>query len=289
MNVTVPLHPRRQRRADELARRDPETDWQDIYRQLVLWEFSTEARSGFQVALYRPQAVPRMAAVLAGTGHIRANPGRRTIDTGIVILELIHGGFDSDRGTKMVKLMRALHNRPDIHQEDLTYVLNSLIVVPTRFIDKVGWRPLSQVEKTASWRWWYELGNRMGLEQLPESYENAEQQFDDYEAANLAPSTDGRQMTELILGAFANWVPKPLSAHVGQITSALIDNPQFSVAIGLEPARWPAVTFLRLLQGIRRTRQRLSPPEKEPGFVPGQVVEGVYPTGYDINKVGPLH
>ena len=94
----LPMHPRRRQRSEELARRDPETDWQAIYHQLVLWEFTAEARSGFQVALYRPQAVPRMAAVLAGTGHIRANPGRRTIDTGIVILELIHGGFDSDRG-----------------------------------------------------------------------------------------------------------------------------------------------------------------------------------------------
>src|SRR4051812_33670185 len=114
IRLSVPMHPRRRRRANALAQRDVQADWQEIYRQLVLWEFSTEARSGFQVALYRPQAVPRMAAVLAGTGHIQANPGRRTIDTGIVILELIHGGFDSDRGYKMVRLLQALHDRPDI-------------------------------------------------------------------------------------------------------------------------------------------------------------------------------
>lgn len=283
----LPMHPRRRQRSEELARRDPETDWQAIYRQLVLWEFTAEARSGFQVALYRPQAVPRMAAVLAGTGHIRANPGRRTIDTGIVILELIHGGFDSDRGRKMVRLMRALHDRPDIHQEDLTYVLNSLIVVPTRFIEKVGWRPLSASEKTASWRWWQELGSRMDIVELPASYEDAEEQFDRYEAANLASSPEGQQLTELILTAFADWVPKPLSPHLGQITSALIDDPQFSLAIGLEPARRPARTFVRLLHTTRRLQQRLSPPEKEPGFTPGQVVDKVYPTGYDINRIGP--
>ena len=128
----------------------------------------------------------------------------------------------------------------------------------------------------------------MNILQLPDSYEDAERQFERYEATNLAPSHEGQQLTELILTAFADWVPGPLSPHLGQITSALIDDPQFSLAIGLEPARRPARVLVRLLHATRRLRQRLSPPAKEPGFTPGQVVDKVYPTGYDIDKVGPL-
>lgn len=281
------LHPARRRRVREIAARDAGTDWQDIYRNLVLWEFPVETRGGFQVAFYRPEAVPRMAAVLAGTGHIKADPGRRTLDTGIVILEVIEGGVDSHRGRKMVRLLRALHDRPDILQEDLTYVLCSLMVVPTRFIDRVGWRKTLQVEQQATWRFWCELGDRIGLESLPSSYLDAEDRFDRYEAENLAASVEGRQLTQMIINAFASWSPRLLRSRLPEITSALIDDRRFSDALGLPPARRATTSAIRALYKVRRVRQRLAPPNAEPGFVPGQPVSGTYPNGYNLNEVGP--
>ena len=283
----IPLHPLRRRAIDAIAKRDPTTDWEDIYRQFVLQEFPVETRGGFQTAFYRPQAVPRMAVVLAGTGHIQSDAARRTIDTGIVILELIHGGFDSDRGQKMVRLLTALHDRPDIYPEDMTYVLNSLMVVPTRFVERLGWRPVLAVERIATWRWWCELGSRIGVDDLPDSYEIAEVLFDQYEVKNLAPSPEGQQLTGLITEAFASWMPRFLRPHLAEITSSLIDDPNFSQALGLPTARRRVSAPLDGLYALRRVRQRLSPPGREPGFVPGQTVTGIYPDGYDLDTVGP--
>lgn len=282
------LHPARRRRVQEIAAQDPETDWQDIYRNLVLWEFPLETRGGFQVAFYRPEAVPRMAAVLAGTGHIKADPGRRTLDTGIVILEVIQGGVDSPRGQKMVRLLRALHDRPDILQEDLTYVLCSLMVVPTRFIDRVGWRETLEVERQATWRFWCELGSRIGVASLPSSYLDAEDRFDQYEAENLAASAEGRQLTKMIINAFASWSPGLLRSRLPEITSALIDDRRFSDALGLPPARWATSAAISALYVVRRLRQRLTAPNRAPGFVPGQPVTRVYPDGYSLDEVGPF-
>ena len=132
------------RRAGQL---DPATDWHEIYRRLTLWELPAEARFGFQLAFYRPFAVPRMASVLQHTGHFRRDTVRRAYDTGLVIHEIIWGGVDSERGRRMVKLMNALHDRPDIHAEDMTYLLNALIVVPTRFMDRYGWRRVTADER----------------------------------------------------------------------------------------------------------------------------------------------
>jgi hypothetical protein len=283
----IPLHPQRRRKTEMIARRDPDTEWQDIYRQLVLWEFPVETRGGFQVAFYRPEAVPRMAVVLAGTGHIQANPGRRTLDTGIIILELIHGGFDSDRGQKMVRLLKALHARPDIYQEDLTYVLCSLMVVPTRFIERLGWRPILDVERVATWRFWCELGRRIGIDDLPDGYVDAEARFDLYEAENLAPSPEGRQLTGLIVKAFEGWMPGLLKPYLAEITSSLIDDAKFSDALGLPPARQRITLALNALYRVRRVRQRVSPPGHEPGFVPGQSVADIYPDGYSLDQLGP--
>lgn len=130
------LNRERARRTADLARMDPARDWHEIYRRLTLWELPAEARFGFQLAFYRPFAVPRMAAVLHSTGHFRRDTTRRAYDTALVMHEIIWGGVDSERGQRMVKLMNALHNRPDVHAEDMTYILNALIVVPTRFMDR---------------------------------------------------------------------------------------------------------------------------------------------------------
>ena len=283
----LPMHPARFRRVLATNARNPAAEWHDIYRQFVLYDFPAETRGGFQVAFYRPQAVPRMAAVLAGTGHIKADPGRRTLDTGIVILEIIEGGFDSPRGQKMVRLLTALHDRPDILQEDLTYVLCALIVVPTRFVDRMGWRPVLEVERVATWRFWSELGTRIGVEGLPTSYLDAEDRFDRYEATNLAASPDGRALTQMIVSAFARWMPKPLSPHLPEITSSLIDDSMFSDALGLPRPRRRTTAALNALYRARRIRQRLSPPSKTAGFVPGQTVGDVYPNGYQIDDIGP--
>ena len=75
-------------------------------------EFPREARLGFQLAFYRAFAVPKMARVLADTGHFKRDTMRRAYDTGIVIHEIIYGGLDSERGRKMIRLMNALHDRP---------------------------------------------------------------------------------------------------------------------------------------------------------------------------------
>ena len=84
-----------------------------------------------------------MANVLQRTGHFRRDTSRRAYDTALVIHEIIYGGVDSDRGRKMIKLMNRLHDRPDIHSEDMSYLLDALIVVPTRFMDRYGWRTVT--------------------------------------------------------------------------------------------------------------------------------------------------
>ena len=168
------VHPARTRRGAALAKLDPAADWHEIYRRLTLWELPAEARFGFQLAFYRPFAVPRMAAVLQQTGHFRRDTTRRAYDTGIVIHEIIWGGVDSDRGKRMVALMNKLHDRPDIHAEDMSYLLDALIVVPTRFMDRWGWRGVTDAEREATWRFCDVLGERMGIADRATSYADAE-------------------------------------------------------------------------------------------------------------------
>lgn len=281
------VHPERTRRTLEQQARDPATEWHEIYQRLVLWELPAEARLGFQLAFYRPFAVPRMAKILAETGHFRRDTTRRAYDTGLVIHEIIAGGPDSPRGQRMVRLMNALHDRPDIHQEDMTYILNSLIVIPTRFMDTYGWRLVSDSERDATWRSYDHLSERMMITNRPSSYADAENMLDQYEAEHLHPSAEGRTLTQSAIAALRNRLPRPARPFAAQITGALIGDDRARWALGLPTARLGLTALVRLGSALRQARTRRKPPPSEPSFRPGQPAGSIYPHGYTLDQLGP--
>ena len=281
------LHPERARRTLEQQARDPAAEWHEIYQRLVLWELPAEARLGFQLAFYRPFAVPRMAKILAETGHFRRDTTRRAYDTGLVIHEIIAGGPDSPRGQRMVRLMNALHDRPDIRQEDLTYILNALIVIPTRFMDRHGWRLVSDSEREATWRFYHQLGERMKITKLPSSYTDAETMLDAYEADQLQPSPEGLVLTASAIAALRDRLPRPIRAIAAQITGVLVGDDRARWALGLPAPRGWLTGPVRLGSALRRARVRQTPPPREPSFRPGQPAGSVYPHGYTLDQLGP--
>jgi len=281
------INDERARRTAELAGLDPTVDWHEIYKRLTLWELPSEARFGFQLAFYRPFAVPRMAAVLQETGHFRRDTTRRAYDTALVIHEIIWGGVDSERGQRMVSLMNKLHDRPDIHAEDMTYILNALIVVPTRFMDRYGWRRVSEAERVATWRFYDALGERMSIAGRPASYAEADQQLLDYEARHLAPSPAGAELTAAVLATLRDRIPPPARPIAPQISSSLVGDPAVSRALSLPAPRSWAVTTLRLGAAARRQLQRRRPPPQKPSFWPGRPAGQLYPAGYTLDQLGP--
>lgn len=281
------LHPGRPRRSIDLNRLDPTIDWHEIYRQLTLWELPSEARFGFQLAFYRPFAVPRMAAVLQSTGHFQRDTRRRAYDTGLVMHEIIWGGVDSERGERMVRLMNALHRRPDIHAEDMTYILNALIVVPTRFMNRYGWRKVTDAELTATWRFYDVLGERMGIACRPSSYVDAEQRLTGYEVRQLQPSQEGAALTAAVLKTLRDRLPRLARPLAAQITSALVGDPAVSRALSLPPPDAKLGRVLEVGAAGRRLYERHRSPPQQPSFWPGRPAGTVYPQGYTLDQLGP--
>lgn len=281
------LNRERARRSADLAQMDPTRDWHEIYRRLTLWELPAEARFGFQLAFYRPFAVPRMAAVLQRTGHFRRDTTRRAFDTALVMHEIIWGGVDSERGQRMVNLMNALHDRPDVNAEDMTYILNALIVVPTRFMDRYAWRTVTEDERIATWRFYDVLGERMHIADRSASYQDAEQRLCQYEAEFARPSPDGAALTAAVLATLRDRLPRPARPFAGQITSSLVGDALVSHALGLPAPNSTLSRTLALGAAGRRQHQRRQPPKEEPSFWPGRPAGAVYPRGYTLDQLGP--
>lgn len=265
----------------------PDADSAQVYRDMVLYTFATEIRAGFFIAYYRNFAIPSIARTLASRGETAARPMKRSYDTGIVIHELIVNGFDSERGQKMLDLLRRVHQGVPGSGEDFLYPLMTLLVIPLRWIEAHGWRQLTERERDAALEFYTELGARMGLDPVPATYAEAAAFMDDYESRNLAASPEGAGLLNATAAALAVRLPGPLKSKTTGVIALLMDKPEIVPALGLKPApAWLRRVFHALLK-VRAIITRALPVSSRPSFTPGTSGSSVYPDGYKLEDLGP--
>jgi hypothetical protein len=238
------------------------------------------------MALYRTFAIPRIAELLHHTGEIERHPAKRSMDTGLLMYELIDGGVESDRGREVIRALNRMHRRWPILEEDYAYVLTTFIVVPARWSAAHGLRPYTPEEETAATVFYREVGRRMGIRALPASYDEAAQLLDSYEASHLAWSAAGAALMASADDALKVLLPRPLRGASSTLTGVMLDD-RMCDALGVRRPPWPARwTFARMMDLRRaKARHRRRPPTA-PIFTPGVSGSAVYPTGYRLTDLG---
>jgi hypothetical protein len=270
-------------------RRPPELDLataERVYHRLALLDLVQDVRIGLQLAFYRTFAVPRIARLLVDTGEIHAQPHKRSIDTGLFMYELIEAGFDSPRGRDVVRGLNRMHQRWHIRQEDYRYVLLCLMVVPTRWVNSYAPRDLTVEEIQATVVFYRELGRRMNIADLPETYVAAETVFDDYEARNVGYSDAGRTLMYETRGVMAEQLPWLLKRGAPLFTRLVLDD-YVADAVGVRRAPPGTRVAGRAVRRVRTLAYSVHRDRRESYFTPGRKVNGVYPDGYRFDELGP--
>jgi hypothetical protein len=280
-------HPGRRERLAAIEAMDVELDYEAMYRQTAMVELPWELRFGWNLAFYRPFAVPRMAELLAESGEIETHTVKRAHDTGLMMYELFEHGLDHPRAREVIRRLNRMHRRWDIPQDDYRYILASFAVVPTRFADRYGWRPVARIEREATWRFYAELGARMAIRDIPGSYAELAAYFDDYEAREVAHSAAGARLTDITLPFLATRLPGPLKGRTAEIAAALLDD-RLRVALGLPVPRRTTGLIVRSALSARRVSIRRQPPGRGSWFTPG-MANTAYPAGYRLGELGPDH
>jgi hypothetical protein len=214
---------------------------------------------------------------------------KRSIDTGIVIYELIASGLDSERGRQMTSLLNRVHQHVPGSQEDFLYVLMALLVVPMRWTDRYGWRKPTQTERDAATRFFRELGERMHISDIPATFEEAEIFFDDYERRRMRPSTAGRTLMSATVQVFQSMQPRLLHPLTKRMIATMLDDAQLTKALGLPPSTWWSRLGLNAGMSVRNVIRRRTPLSTVPSFIPGQAAPPAHPQGYDLADIGPLN
>jgi hypothetical protein len=266
-------------------RLDPERDYAEMYRIILTREFPWDMNQALSFALFRTYAVPSIGRLLDQTGEFEHNTQRRYDDTALLLDEPSLHGLDSDRGRRAIRRVNQMHGAYDISNDEMRYVLSTFVVVPKRWLDDYGWRPLSPGEVRASVRYYMELGRLMAIKDVPDSYEGFEELLTTYEAAHFAYDEGARRVADSTMRLLASFYPSFLAKPMELFSRALMDEPL------LEAFRYPAppASVVRAArQGLRaRGRvERLMPARRKPKSVADNSRIKSYPGGFDIERLG---
>ena len=115
-----------------VARLDPETDYEEIYRILFAHEMPWDMNQALSFALFRTYSVPSIGRLLDETGSFARDTQKRYDDTALLLDEPFQHGLRSDRGRRAIRRINQMHGRYDIAPDDLRYVLSTFVVTPKR-------------------------------------------------------------------------------------------------------------------------------------------------------------
>ncbi len=251
----------------EIRTLDPVADHLRIVYLDACFEFPWDTTRSLELALFRTFASPSVAALLDSTGEFSRAAQKRYDDTDLILSTIVEAGYDSEEGTRAIRQMNRIHGRFDISNEDFLYVLSSFVFEPIRWNARFGWRPLIETEKLATFEFWREVGRRMAIREIPESYRELERFNEEYEALHFRRTEETRRVSLATRDMFLAWFPGLPKRFGAQAIYALMDEPLLeafgfpspprAVRATVESALRMRARFVAALPARRRPRLRV--------------------------------
>lgn len=210
---------------DEIRTLDPVLDHKRIVALTVLYEFPFDITRSLEFALFRTYAVPSISKLLDSTKEFYERPQKRYDDTDLIVSVILNQGYDSPAGEAALKRMNQMHKRFEIANEDFLYVLSTFIFEPILWNERYGWRRMIETERLALFYCWREIGKRMGISDIPETYEKFEAFKQSFEEQHFQFSETNRKVGTATVNLFLSWFPAVVRPLGRQAIYALMDEP----------------------------------------------------------------
>ncbi|MFF4655732.1 oxygenase MpaB family protein [Streptomyces sp. NPDC001381] len=271
-------------RLRRIRQMDPQRDFEQIYRWIIHYEFPRDYLHGTSIAFLRDYGVPRISRLLDRTQEFERAGQKRYDDTVLITYEMVREGMDSEHGRAAARHLNRIHGRYRIPDEDFLYVLATTVVGPKRWIDRFGWRRLSEQETESLALVGRRMGEMMGISGVPDTYAAFERLHDDYEREMFAYDPANRRVAAATLRILASWYPAPVRRPASRVALAVLDEPLLK-ALGFRPQpRWLRAAVHRGFR-VRAALIRLLPgrPERFPRMPKART----YPFGWTLDDLGP--
>jgi hypothetical protein len=250
----------------EIRGLDPVADHSRIVYLDTCFEFPWDTTRSLELALFRTFAVPSIAELLDRTGEFGRAAQKRYDDTDLILSTIVEAGYDSEEGKRAIRQMNRIHGRFEIANEDFLYVLSSFVFEPIRWNARFGWRPLVETEKVATFEFWREIGHRMAIKDIPESYAELESYNEGYERERFRRTDATERVGRATRDMFLAWFPAVPRRFGVQAIYALMDDrlldafgfphPPRALRTAVETSLSARARLVALLPPRRRPRRR---------------------------------
>lgn len=264
---------------------DAERDHQRIVHLSFGYDFSWDSIRALEIALYRTYCVPSISALLDRTGEFHRDGQRRYDDTSILVAEMCEWGYEKGRGKDALERMNWAHAHYQIPNDDFLYVLSTFIYEPVRWIERFGWRKTVPNERLGYYYFWREVGKRMGITDIPPSYESFEAWSRNYEREQFRFADSNQRVGTSTRNIFESWAPRVAAPIVRYGIYAMLDD-EMIAAFGFPKPLPLTRPLLRGALKLRARALRFFPPRKEAHFFTDDR-NRTHPDGYQINELGP--
>ena len=185
-------------------------------------DFPWDMTRALELALLKTFCVPSISSLLQRSGEFEQRPRKRYDDTGLMVAELFRHGIDSEAGAAVIARLNRIHGHYAIGNDDFLYVLSSFVAEPIRWIERYGWRALTQQEQEHLFLFWRAVGERMGIQALPGSLMELLALNTAVETTTYAYAPSNRRIAEATLTMLlADW-PQPLRRLCRQVLMGLL-------------------------------------------------------------------
>ena len=188
---------------------DAEKDHLEIVRFVTYHDFHWDMARSLEFALFRTFAIPTIGELLHATRKFEEKPQKRYDDTDLILSEILENGYDSPNGKNFLKKLNDIHHQFNISNDDMLYVLCTFVFEPVKWNLRFGYRKTTEKERMASYFFWKEMGKRMGIKNIPGSYEQLGKMYDECEKTRFKYSEGGLKVAESTINLLLGWyLPK---------------------------------------------------------------------------------
>ncbi|KAJ6482051.1 hypothetical protein C8R47DRAFT_582237 [Mycena vitilis] len=231
---------------------------QEVVQLSFTYDMPTLAEYSLSFALFKTYAIPTISQLLLHTRQLasQAFVARRYSDTEILIgmyedfpgrcqhntmgaatflacplagrLVNAEPGATKDdpRASIAIARMNWLHSKYKISNEDYLYTLGLFIFQPATWAARYGWRPLSPLERYASFVYWVEVGRKMNIKGIPSTPEDFQAWLLAYEEEYMIPAQSNYDVAKHTMDELLFMVPAALGLRslVEGLTRSLLED-----------------------------------------------------------------
>jgi len=269
----------------KIEKLDALADHREIAFLSAYHDFPWDSTRALELALFRTFAVPSIGNLLFQSQEFSLRAQKRYDDTDLILSEILENGYDSERAKEAFRRMNKMHTHYNISNDDMRYVLSTFVLEPYNWVNRFGYRKVTEKERVAGHKLWFEIGKRMGIKDIPDSFEALQAYNLEYEKQHFAYSEGGRKVADATLNLLLGWyLPKFMHAWFRPFFLAVMDEHLLNAFQYPKPSR-VVVKFVEGIMGIRRQILRLLPARKKP-FLRTTLKNKTYPNGYEIKNLG---